>query len=591
MEDKHFREDLRGGIKRIINEGIFTTEDNAFVYWVLTEIFGLDADDAEDACSIAGKNDKGIDAYYTDQEEQSFNIVQGKYFRRTKRLGPEYVRPISSSLNWLKNPTPEVRQEVKDASQEYLDAIDKQYKVKILVVATGALTDDAEREAAQARTQIPESHELEIYDFLRLKDRYETSLSKRKEKAPDVLLHLDAGEYYESSALGAVVADIRARQIAEIIRKYKAAVVQENVRHYLGKSRPVNKRIANTLQDLSGDKANFWYYNLGLSALCEDYQLDQAQHSLSVTSFRIANGCQTAWVLYENEPLLDDSVGVQIRIMKTRGMSEQDKKDFANKITWRNNDQTAVKGRDLRSNDPEQIRLQREFDQLLSPWFFEIKEGEWRNVSKDRRKRRRYEGRIINNYVAGQARLCFLGQPAEAKVRKAAIFEESAQGGFFDKVFGPSTRPFDLLLAYMLYQKIRDEERAFKKRFRQAERENFASLTEEQKDSLLQDQFLMYASNHLLAIMGQMIAAKYGSMSSEEIHSIIQRPDVASRLYEVTKDWLRIAVLRMKQSEESQGRTFSYTSSFKAIGTMSDIKRELQFDIRHRQLLDTLPPL
>ncbi len=65
-------------MKRIAKrEGI--GQDAAFLFWCATNILELVDDDAREAISIEGSNDKGIDLFWVDEEEGRVIIAQGKY--------------------------------------------------------------------------------------------------------------------------------------------------------------------------------------------------------------------------------------------------------------------------------------------------------------------------------------------------------------------------------------------------------------------------------------------------------------------------------------------------------------------------------
>ena len=53
--------------------------DKAFLFWFAVRILELSEDDAREAISIEGANDKGIDLFWVDYDEGRIIIAQGKY--------------------------------------------------------------------------------------------------------------------------------------------------------------------------------------------------------------------------------------------------------------------------------------------------------------------------------------------------------------------------------------------------------------------------------------------------------------------------------------------------------------------------------
>jgi len=53
--------------------------DKAFIYWFATQILEIDEMAALEAISVEGSNDKGIDLFYVDDDNERIIIGQGKY--------------------------------------------------------------------------------------------------------------------------------------------------------------------------------------------------------------------------------------------------------------------------------------------------------------------------------------------------------------------------------------------------------------------------------------------------------------------------------------------------------------------------------
>jgi len=96
-----------------------------------------------------------------------------------------------------------------------------------------------------------------------------------------------------------------------------------------------------------------------------------------------------------------------------------EKGDFSGKISRRRNRQTAIKARDLVSDDDEQRRIQDEFHKEYPSYFYERKQGEWGEFTIGQKKQ--YKARVTS-VQAGRAFLAFfLDDPRQMVIIKEDI--------------------------------------------------------------------------------------------------------------------------------------------------------------------------
>jgi hypothetical protein len=75
---KAFKAHLASEVKRIARREKLS-EDKAFLFWFATGILELSEDDAREAISVEGANDKGIDLFLVDDDDGRVILAQGKY--------------------------------------------------------------------------------------------------------------------------------------------------------------------------------------------------------------------------------------------------------------------------------------------------------------------------------------------------------------------------------------------------------------------------------------------------------------------------------------------------------------------------------
>ena len=95
----------------------------AFLMWYATVELDLGAEEAEEAVSYDGGNDKSIDFFYVDEEHRRVIIAQGKFNRKGtyKADEGEFLKLIHTT-DWLANPESfrnSGRPDLADASEDY----------------------------------------------------------------------------------------------------------------------------------------------------------------------------------------------------------------------------------------------------------------------------------------------------------------------------------------------------------------------------------------------------------------------------------------------------------------------------------------
>jgi hypothetical protein len=151
---------------------------------------------------------------------------------------------------------------------------------------------------------------------------------------------------------------------------------QKNVRQSLGSSNVVNKGIRSTI--LGDKRSDFFFFHNGITALCSKMQLDGDTVSLSGLS--VVNGCQSLNTILscsETVKKVDDAF-ILFRIY------EIPQRDRADKISIYTNLQSAVKARDLRSNDKRVLAIKKAYELKYPGGYFISKRGEVAPADRDK---------------------------------------------------------------------------------------------------------------------------------------------------------------------------------------------------------------
>jgi hypothetical protein len=164
----------------------------------------------------------------------------------------------------------------------------------------------------------------------------------------------------------AVLAAIPLKDCVNIPGIKDGRLFRKNVRQSLGNANKINKGIAKALRK---EPADFFFCHNGITAVCTEVNLDG--NLLKVKDLNIVNGCQSLSTIFSNGETAKKSYGYIL--FKFYEMSDNDKVD---KITNCTNSQSAVKARDLRSNDSVIVKLKKNYEHAFPKGYMVTKRGE-----------------------------------------------------------------------------------------------------------------------------------------------------------------------------------------------------------------------
>lgn len=174
----------------------------------------------------------------------------------------------------------------------------------------------------------------------------------------------------------AVYGAVPAEDIVRIYNEFGQRLFSENLRFGIEKSE-VNDGIRQTAKD---DPQNFWYFNNGITAICEDFKKAPVGGQgtdtgvFDVTRVSIINGAQTVTSLARSvaEGANLNDADVHLRIISLTDTPE----DLAIDITTANNTQNDLSPVDFVAGDPNQDRLRREAAAIGKVYTYRRGEGD-----------------------------------------------------------------------------------------------------------------------------------------------------------------------------------------------------------------------
>lgn len=446
--------------------------DRAFIEVVLDYMGYDDTPDFRADCISDGKGDFGIDAWFISDEAATVFQFKSVDFSEEVDINHE-VPPsgladlyrIFSLIKSPDKPPQEANPKVRAFLQKFRSVIHRQtvdtvnpakpYRVLVNFVA---LAKGLTKQAIEEYRQITENHAFQInevpvevqYRKLFIDDLIaerwrETNADWRDRngiKRDEVDLTVVGEQILEEPK--SLVFFTKAHDLVRMFEDFGYQVFEPNVRCEIKKSK-VNDAIQGSVQSHRG-REEFRHLNNGITVIAAGFRkVGKPIKRVSVRQPGVINGLQTIKSIYDafntlktdEQKHLIENCTVLIRLHARNAVS-----DYRSLVKSTNN-QNPMQQRNLRANDPEQIK----FEQLFAnfEWFYERKEGAWSAFKSDAklwgtlRNKKPTDFlaqpklvRSVDNEDLAQTWLAFLGFSNEAVHERSRIFSEP---DIYDLVF------------------------------------------------------------------------------------------------------------------------------------------------------------
>jgi len=448
---------LRKQVEEIAKEKEYN-QSIAFICLMLKEVFGLDEFEIEEAITDGGM-DKGIDAIFEkeDDGENILYVVQSKFFDKNpdKTMDENSKNLVVEAVsNYVLGDYPlnNLNKKLKQKIELYRERLSKGSidRVGLLFFTNGQrpgfnIISELDKFKQDQEGQV-------FYEILTEEDLFSIFLpaSASAVKSVELKVVKDSG-VGEKSFLGLPDVDVIQGKVFKVDVAFLARVVEANpnifsanVRAYQSLRNKVNEQIASTLRDPDLIK-EFIYLNNGITVICDDFQPKPGGEIIEIKKPSIINGCQTGSTILEvyKEGKIEENVGfVLVRLVKTKNESVKEK------IIKASNTQTAIKSRDLISEEKIQKELESQFEQL--GYYYDRKKGLHRDKPKEK---------IVDLEKAAQAYLAlYLRKPADAKNKKSEIYKS-----YYEQIFNKDLTANQLLVSWRLLNKMHEKIKELRK--------------------------------------------------------------------------------------------------------------------------------
>jgi len=213
---------------------------------------------------------------------------------------------------------------------------------------------------------------------------------------------IEAIKAAENESFASYLCVLKADVLADLYKQYSSRLLEKNVRSFLD-FRGVNKGIRDTIRK---EPEKFIAYNNGLTITAtavKTYEQKRKLYIESLTDFQIVNGGQTTATIYfsKKDGLDVSQVQVMAKINVAKRTSDKELEELINNISEFSNAQSKVSKVDLRSRNPQLIKIKTLSETVPTPsskeWFFERSKGEFSTML---RKAGNNKGKIKKDYPA-----------------------------------------------------------------------------------------------------------------------------------------------------------------------------------------------
>lgn len=425
------------------------SNQQAFPILMVATILGLSDEDAMDAITD-GPKDRGVDAIYVD--DSAGNVIHifqfkcaDKFENSRKNFPSSEIDKLSAyvvdMLDMEKNLKQTCNPILWSKTQEIWDAMNKP-GIEFRVHFCGNMLEMTSDEKQRAASAFHKYKQFSTYHYS-LESIARLFIDRIRAKIDWTLTAVDK-DYFDRTDgnVRGLICSVEANEIVRMVTdpaapaKVLDEIFDDNVRIYLSSTNKINKKIIASA--LSDEKALFWYLNNGITITCDSFSYLKGRRApqIEIKNVQIVNGGQTTHALFEanqQKPEGLEDVLVLVRIIETKSEA------FSLAIAESTNSQTPIKGRDLRSNDDIQKKIESGFRAV--GYFYERKRNQWQSESKARR---------IDSLECAQAYAAYhLAVPEVAKKDRGRIYSE-----LYDILFTEDLTIEALLCPFLLLREI-----------------------------------------------------------------------------------------------------------------------------------------
>jgi hypothetical protein len=552
--------------------GTITNKQNAFAAWILGYIHLLEDDDAFNQSDTLSQGDLGCDGYHYG-EDDSFYLLQAKYSETPlhAKFNNTAIQEIVSAYTAMLEPSmlTDRNEKIQAIGSKLRDAINGGSQPVLQCAVFGHFTDEAKLEAKAIEVNLPHGARIDLIDLELLSKTHFGRETQDDLSGTTINFKIHSkttisNQINPTSIIASLVCNLDARDLAKIVDNNRPRIFDQNVRSHLGHQNRVNTGIRHLLEN-DDTRPYFWYYNNGLTILCDSYIADEAEQTIKLSNPQIVNGCQTASALADKRSHFDSeskTFPVLARIISVS--TDLDGQKTVLKISENTNSQSPVSSSDLKSNSYVQQQLQVAFEALNPPWFYERKRGEWQ-YTLTRARKTFFGNRKVTMVQIGQRWIAYAGKPAESITEKESIFTDPVRYG---EAYNAQRHPNEYLLSHEIFDRLSNL-------LSRSENVRRGVVAGSSFDSRYLNRTLRAKSfwvAHMTNLTRHILHCEYGSLDLDKINRLLHklRQDLTS-----FDNLNKLIILAFKNWSDSLDRDSDLRAEFKRSTTARDLENKL----------------
>lgn len=449
-----FFKDLQKEILEIRDRYPHLKADDAFIVWFLKAFITKDEKQAIDSLT-GGSGDKSSDAIYIDHDNKIVFVVQGKFHQNNTTIEPR------SSIIALADLARSLMAEHKEAFEAVLNKANAKVKELLLesrklihqrdyqlvsrYVTTGKISETNIREG-ESRIEDFETARFDTFAYKDLMKLMQDYMEGAAPPVPTISLNIQSTEVFnridKNTGITSWIITMKGAEVGKLYNDLGIRLFARNIRGYLGNTE-INKGMTNTMEN---EPDFFWYYNNGLTIVCDEAkQIKKGSSNIvKVKNAQIINGQQTTRTLALSPKNTAEVLVKLIEVPRDNDQHNNQYRYLVSEIVSATNWQNAISQSDLKSNDAEQVRIEKEFKKLN--YFYirkRMNKSEAIKYGADK-----YSFIIKKDVLARACAACIL-DPYEVRLGVDRLFEDDVYSKIFD-----GRKASDYLLIYWLYRYV-----------------------------------------------------------------------------------------------------------------------------------------
>jgi hypothetical protein len=442
MKIQEFKKELQDSLAKLCRDKGWDYHNNkqrgmAFEDWCF-KLFSdrYPAADNEPATAILRGDDAQIDIIFDSREVEDIYIIQCKNpkIAAQEPIPENEVLAFFSEYKLFKDRVyldsrKSTNSRIQELSSEFAYWIKQGYLLHFVFISTGRATDktDALVEKFSKDNKV-DNVKFEVWDLGLLKDEYEAVASIEEQYPDEIIISLRERHYFQLDGEPEnITFVIPGTILQELALKHKERLFNWNIRRFLGKKGEVNKGISDTLDK---EPNNFYYYNNGISALCEEFLLDQRTKSLKVKKLQVVNGAQTLGAIKNASQSKLQQALVLVKLTSIKHASRE--RGIAAELIRTNNTQNTLRVPDFRSNDKIQQWLEVKFKNTKP-------KGNLLQIVYARKRPYPYKTsaqQVIKLQDLGKIRYAWYFDPRIPIADPSKLFQLKEESGLYEYAFG-----------------------------------------------------------------------------------------------------------------------------------------------------------